>query len=117
MSPSAEKQLDTKEQQRCYKKLDANTTTLERRTSLKMGSGMRKMQQRQVNKQCFNTSELLNLPERDLVPEDAIQTDLLPILPPSGALKVLLLQWTFSQDIFPLTELRTLWLQIRQKSL
>ena len=30
------------------------------------------------------TPELLNLPERDLGPEDALQSDLLPNLPPSG---------------------------------
>ena len=30
------------------------------------------------------TPELLNLPEWDLGPEDALQIDLLPNLPPSG---------------------------------
>ena len=36
------------------------------------------------------TPELLNLPERDLGPEDAMQIDLLPNLPPSGGYENLL---------------------------
>ena len=38
----------------------------------------------QTSPQCNNSPELLNLPEWDLGPEDAMQIDLLPNLPPSG---------------------------------
>ena len=36
------------------------------------------------------TPELLNLPEWDLRPEDAMQIDLLPNLPPSGGFEIVL---------------------------
>ena len=53
------------------------------------------------------TPELLNLPERDLGPEDAMQIDLLPNLPPSGGYEnVLTAIDVFSRYLFayPLTD-------------
>ena len=49
-----------------------------------MGRRVRTMCQRQEIPNTTITPELLNLPEWDLGPEDAMQIDLLPNLPPSG---------------------------------
>ena len=52
------------------------------------------------------THELLNLPEWDLGPEDALQIDLLPNLPPSGGYEIIMALDVFSRHLFayPVTD-------------
>ena len=67
----------------------------------KMGTRVWILYKRQKNQKYIDTPELLNLPEWDLGPEDALQIDILPNLPPSGGYeKIITALYVFSRYLF-----------------
>ena len=107
-NPFTGQRINTPGFQKCCRKSDKGITTLAwLNTSKKRVDGCEQCARDKRVPNATITPELLNLPEWDLGPEDAMQIDLLPNLPPSGGYENVLTAFdVFSRYLFayPLTD-------------
>ena len=107
MNSYTEKQINTQEYPRCPSKFDKKLLSWNCKNCRKRIQGCDICIEDKRIPNSSITPELLNLPERDLGPEDSMQIDLLPKLPPSGGYEnIITTMDVFSRYLFayPVTD-------------